>query len=171
MFTYSVVWEQRPELAWASRWDTYLSMSDVQIHWFQLVATYFCLSLTHTHHNNLSHNSCSSFFHSLSGFVVLYYQLIPGKVSGKEICEMGRKNNTTHVYRTLTTPKLASTPPWREVEHVIQLEHTNHISKLYPTISIHKENNQYKMIKRILASMYIQSKKIVVLYECSISIL
>ena len=40
MFTYSVVWEERPELAWASRWDTYLSMSDVQIHWFQLVSKY-----------------------------------------------------------------------------------------------------------------------------------
>ena len=49
------MWEERPELAWASRWDTYLSMSDVQIDWFQL-GTYFCLSLTHTHHNNLSHN-------------------------------------------------------------------------------------------------------------------
>ena len=36
MFTYSVVWEERPELAWASRWDTYLSMSDVQIHWFAI---------------------------------------------------------------------------------------------------------------------------------------
>ena len=35
-FTYSVMWEERSDLAWASRWDTYLSMSDVQIHWFAI---------------------------------------------------------------------------------------------------------------------------------------
>ena len=86
MFTYSVVWEERPELAWASQWDTYLSMSDVQIHWFQLEHTSVSLSHTHitTTSHIISHNSCSSFFHSLSGFVVLYYQLIPGKVSGMQ---------------------------------------------------------------------------------------
>ena len=55
MFTYSVVWEERPELAWASRWDTYLSMSDDRStgsNWYILLS----LSFTHTHHNNLSHN-------------------------------------------------------------------------------------------------------------------
>lgn len=35
-FTYSVVWEEHSDLAWASRWDTYLHMSDVQIHWFAI---------------------------------------------------------------------------------------------------------------------------------------
>ena len=34
-FTYSVHWEES-ELAWASRWDIYLRMSDVQIHWFAI---------------------------------------------------------------------------------------------------------------------------------------
>ncbi|XP_028849087.1 transmembrane 9 superfamily member 4 isoform X2 [Denticeps clupeoides] len=36
LFTYSVHWEES-EIKWASRWDTYLTMSDVQIHWFSIV--------------------------------------------------------------------------------------------------------------------------------------
>lgn len=28
---------QASEIKWASRWDTYLTMSDVQIHWFSIV--------------------------------------------------------------------------------------------------------------------------------------
>ncbi|KAI5095832.1 transmembrane 9 superfamily member 4 precursor, partial [Silurus meridionalis] len=36
LFTYSVRWEESP-VKWASRWDTYLTMSDVQIHWFSIV--------------------------------------------------------------------------------------------------------------------------------------
>ncbi len=35
-FTYSVHWEQSP-VRWASRWDIYLTMSDVQIHWFSII--------------------------------------------------------------------------------------------------------------------------------------
>ena len=35
-FTYEVVWEQSP-IRWASRWDPYLAMSDVQIHWFSII--------------------------------------------------------------------------------------------------------------------------------------
>ena len=34
-FTYSVIWHPS-EVAWASRWDSYLRMSDVQIHWFAI---------------------------------------------------------------------------------------------------------------------------------------
>uniref|UniRef100_A0A8C8DBX9 Transmembrane 9 superfamily member n=1 Tax=Oryzias sinensis TaxID=183150 RepID=A0A8C8DBX9_9TELE len=36
LFSYSVHWEES-EVKWASRWDTYLTMSDVQIHWFSIV--------------------------------------------------------------------------------------------------------------------------------------
>ncbi|KAJ8265250.1 hypothetical protein COCON_G00143490 [Conger conger] len=36
LFTYSVHWKES-EVKWASRWDTYLTMSDVQIHWFSIV--------------------------------------------------------------------------------------------------------------------------------------
>uniref|UniRef100_A0A8C5N436 Transmembrane 9 superfamily member n=1 Tax=Gouania willdenowi TaxID=441366 RepID=A0A8C5N436_GOUWI len=36
LFTYSVRWEES-KVKWASRWDTYLTMSDVQIHWFSIV--------------------------------------------------------------------------------------------------------------------------------------
>jgi len=36
MFTYEVEW-QRSGVRWASRWDTYLAMSDVQIHWFSII--------------------------------------------------------------------------------------------------------------------------------------
>lgn len=35
-FTYSVEWKLS-EVSWASRWDTYLAMHDVQIHWFSIV--------------------------------------------------------------------------------------------------------------------------------------
>ena len=45
-WTYSVVWEES-ELRWASRWDTYLAMRDVQIHWFSIVnsiVVVLCLS-------------------------------------------------------------------------------------------------------------------------------
>ncbi|XP_014677964.1 PREDICTED: transmembrane 9 superfamily member 4-like [Priapulus caudatus] len=36
LFTYDVKWSSS-QLRWASRWDTYLAMSDVQIHWFSIV--------------------------------------------------------------------------------------------------------------------------------------
>ncbi|XP_040583383.1 transmembrane 9 superfamily member 4 [Lepeophtheirus salmonis] len=36
IFTYSVVWEES-NIRWASRWDIYLNMADVQIHWFSIV--------------------------------------------------------------------------------------------------------------------------------------
>merc|ERR1712059_139728 len=36
LFTYQVVWEQS-EVKWASRWDIYLDMADVQIHWFSII--------------------------------------------------------------------------------------------------------------------------------------
>ncbi len=36
MFTYEVEWV-RSDIRWASRWDTYLAMSDVQIHWFSII--------------------------------------------------------------------------------------------------------------------------------------
>ncbi|KAK3737539.1 hypothetical protein QZH41_010645, partial [Actinostola sp. cb2023] len=36
MFTYEVEWRSS-DIVWASRWDTYLAMSDVQIHWFSIV--------------------------------------------------------------------------------------------------------------------------------------
>uniref|UniRef100_A0A182TEF5 Transmembrane 9 superfamily member n=1 Tax=Anopheles melas TaxID=34690 RepID=A0A182TEF5_9DIPT len=35
-FTYSVVW-QESSVKWASRWDIYLGMNDVQIHWFSII--------------------------------------------------------------------------------------------------------------------------------------
>ncbi|CAL1546188.1 unnamed protein product [Lymnaea stagnalis] len=35
-FTYSVEWEES-DVGWASRWDIYLAMSDVQIHWFSII--------------------------------------------------------------------------------------------------------------------------------------
>lgn len=36
LFTYSVEWHPS-EVRWASRWDIYLQMTDVQIHWFSIV--------------------------------------------------------------------------------------------------------------------------------------
>lgn len=35
-FTYEVQWEQS-DIRWASRWDIYLTMADVQIHWFSII--------------------------------------------------------------------------------------------------------------------------------------
>jgi len=35
-FTYSVTWKPS-NIRWASRWDAYLEMGDVQIHWFSIV--------------------------------------------------------------------------------------------------------------------------------------
>lgn len=35
-FTYSVEWK-RSDVSWASRWDIYLGMHDVQIHWFSII--------------------------------------------------------------------------------------------------------------------------------------
>ncbi|XP_046425522.1 transmembrane 9 superfamily member 4 isoform X2 [Neodiprion fabricii] len=35
-FFYSVVWKESA-VSWASRWDVYLGMSDVQIHWFSII--------------------------------------------------------------------------------------------------------------------------------------
>ncbi|XP_067141466.1 transmembrane 9 superfamily member 4 [Centruroides vittatus] len=36
LFTYEVKWEES-NIRWASRWDIYLAMSDVQIHWFSII--------------------------------------------------------------------------------------------------------------------------------------
>ncbi|XP_014204071.1 transmembrane 9 superfamily member 4 [Copidosoma floridanum] len=36
LFFYSVEWSES-EISWASRWDAYLGMSDVEIHWFSIV--------------------------------------------------------------------------------------------------------------------------------------
>ena len=36
LFTYSVTWKES-DIRWASRWDAYLEMGDVQIHWFSIV--------------------------------------------------------------------------------------------------------------------------------------
>lgn len=36
LFTYSVEW-QESSVSWASRWDIYLGMNDVQIHWFSII--------------------------------------------------------------------------------------------------------------------------------------
>ena len=35
-FSYEVNW-QESGIKWASRWDTYLNMTDVQIHWFSII--------------------------------------------------------------------------------------------------------------------------------------
>jgi transmembrane 9 superfamily protein 2/4 len=35
--TYRVVRFEESDIKWASRWDTYLTMSDVQIHWFSII--------------------------------------------------------------------------------------------------------------------------------------
>ncbi|XP_037958520.1 transmembrane 9 superfamily member 4 [Teleopsis dalmanni] len=35
-FTYSVEWKES-QVSWASRWDIYLGMKDVQIHWFSII--------------------------------------------------------------------------------------------------------------------------------------
>lgn len=34
--TYSVTWKES-EISWASRWDIYLAMTDVEIHWFSII--------------------------------------------------------------------------------------------------------------------------------------
>jgi len=36
VWSYSVQWEPS-DIAWASRWDTYLKMEDVEIHWFSII--------------------------------------------------------------------------------------------------------------------------------------
>ena len=36
MFSYEVKWTLST-IKWASRWDIYLNMSDVQIHWFSII--------------------------------------------------------------------------------------------------------------------------------------
>lgn len=36
LFLYSVEWK-KSDVSWASRWDVYLGMSDVEIHWFSII--------------------------------------------------------------------------------------------------------------------------------------
>ncbi|VDN04009.1 unnamed protein product [Thelazia callipaeda] len=43
IWTYSVTWEAS-SVPWASRWDTYLSMKDVQIHWFSILNSIIVVS-------------------------------------------------------------------------------------------------------------------------------
>ena len=55
-FTYSVEWRQS-KISWASRWDIYLGMSDVQIHWFSiinsLVVVFFLSGMYFIHFSDL----------------------------------------------------------------------------------------------------------------------
>lgn len=54
-FTYSVEWKESA-VSWASRWDIYLGMSDVQIHWFSiinsLVVVFFLSGISHLLHTH-----------------------------------------------------------------------------------------------------------------------
>lgn len=54
-FTYSVEWKESA-VSWASRWDIYLRMSDVQIHWFSiinsLVVVFFLSGMTSTNYSS-----------------------------------------------------------------------------------------------------------------------
>lgn len=36
LFLYSVTWKESA-VSWASRWDIYLGMTDVEIHWFSII--------------------------------------------------------------------------------------------------------------------------------------
>lgn len=36
LFLYSIEWKES-DVSWASRWDIYLGMSDVEIHWFSII--------------------------------------------------------------------------------------------------------------------------------------
>lgn len=36
VWSYTVQWEES-DIAWASRWDTYLHMDDAEIHWFSII--------------------------------------------------------------------------------------------------------------------------------------
>jgi transmembrane 9 superfamily protein 2/4 len=42
-WTYSIKWESS-EIPWASRWDNYLSMKDVQIHWFSILNSFIVVA-------------------------------------------------------------------------------------------------------------------------------
>jgi len=37
VWTYSVLWQAKADVKWASRWDAYLLMTDPQIHWFSII--------------------------------------------------------------------------------------------------------------------------------------
>lgn len=63
-FTYSVEW-RKSDISWASRWDIYLGMSDVQIHWFSIInslVVVLFLSGTNAHNacGGMCNGTCSS---------------------------------------------------------------------------------------------------------------
>ncbi len=58
MFTYTVVW-QASDVAWASRWDIYLQMSDVQIHWFAICNSVAIVLFLSGESNPILHIHCS----------------------------------------------------------------------------------------------------------------
>ena len=63
---------QESQIKWASRWDTYLTMSDVQIHWFSIVnsvvVVFFLSGALRPTHYSAGPSVCS---HSVSGLLVL----------------------------------------------------------------------------------------------------
>lgn len=64
-FTYSVEWK-KSEVSWASRWDIYLGMNDVQIHWFSiinsLVVVFFLSGIKRTNKFYYINNCKNNFF-------------------------------------------------------------------------------------------------------------
>lgn len=63
IFTYEVQWE-RSDIIWASRWDTYLAMSDVQIHWFSIINSVVVVFFLSGRYFYIKQNVCEN----ISGF-------------------------------------------------------------------------------------------------------
>jgi transmembrane 9 superfamily protein 2/4 len=46
-YTYSISWIENKELSWATRWDQYLKITDLKIHWYSILMssfTFLCLT-------------------------------------------------------------------------------------------------------------------------------
>ena len=76
-FTYEMTWEEST-IQWTSRWDTYLDMSDVQIHWFSIinsvVVVFFLAGESHHYTSSLvTHSSLLSII--VTAFIILTRQV------------------------------------------------------------------------------------------------
>ena len=72
-----MTWEEST-IQWTSRWDTYLDMSDVQIHWFSIinsvVVVFFLAGESHDYTSSLVRHSLLS--NIVTAFVILIYVMI-----------------------------------------------------------------------------------------------
>lgn len=76
LFLYSVEWKQS-DVSWASRWDIYLGMSDVEIHWFSIINSLIVVFFLSGKNPTIVFNSLRLYMIHIKSTAFKIYQILP----------------------------------------------------------------------------------------------